>query len=64
VDFVSGECRVVSLPPQPCPASEPDPHVTARVGFSIDVIPKSYAAGLKMNRPGGACLKLGHQNPQ
>ena len=32
--------------------------------FRLTTVSKSYAAGLKMNRPGGACLKLGHQNPQ
>ena len=28
-----------------------------------DAVPKSYAAGLEMSRPGGACLKLGSEIP-
>jgi hypothetical protein len=51
----------------------PKPHrqqAAATAGYanpptgSSPFVSKSYAAGLKMERPGGACLKPGRCNPQ
>jgi hypothetical protein len=37
----------------PHAAGEPSPQISALT------VPKKYAAGLEISRPGGACLKLG-----